>query len=270
MRAAIFFATVSLSALATFPSKAATDDFHPNYNPLKVEQLNVTTGGNGNKNKYKVDGVEIELTEKEKILAKNWSLSESDWAKYKYIMEFTPRGLWTPDLDPPIALGNMAKTPEERLYYARIMTNIEMSRRQREALMTEAGEFAAKEYANNGIIPQPKQPTGLAAVLTNNRNKLRSIFVDLRNCNQDCKVFLTLALSSSSSKTKVDMHFTGGDESEAKVLLKSIGVDEQVITRKAISISAQLHNPTIEKYRNGGTVPYYINKTDDKTFTKHM
>lgn len=270
MKAAIFFATVSLAAFSPLTLAVGSNGLNPTYNPLVVESLTIKNGTQTNANKYKVDGVEIELSAKDKILAKNWQLSESDWAKYKYIMEYTPRGLWTPDLDPPIALGNMAKTEEERLYYARLMTNIEMSRRGREALMTDAGVIAANEYANGGILPQPKKPTGLAAQLTQNRKKLRSVFVDIQKCSHECKVFLTLAVSSSSSQTKIDMHFTGGGEEEAKQLLKQIGVDEEKMKSKAISISAKLNNPVIAQFNDGGSIPYYINKTDEKTYIKHM
>lgn len=262
--------TLLLLAAISLPAAAITNQ-QVYTAPLKVEPLQITNSANNTlEYNYTVDGVKIELSEKDRHLARNWGLTEPDWAKYKYIMEYTPRGLWSPDLDPPIALGNMASSDQERLYYARVMTNLEMARRNREAAMTIAGEMAAKEYANGGTIPAPKKPTGLAAVLTDNRTKLRSIFVDLKRCDKDCRMFLTLSVSSSSSQTKIDMHFTGGGESEATQLLNEIGIDDFKIKQKAISISASLFNPIVEKYRAGGSVPYYINKTDEKTYTKHM
>ncbi len=228
---------------------------------LKVEKTQVINPEVGQSAfKYLVDDIEIELTDKDRRLAKNWNLTQEDWAKYLYIMEYTPRGLWTPDLDPPIALGNYAKTEEERLYYVTIMNGLEEDRRKRELAL----EGTSIRYIKSNLAGQT-QPTktGMAAKLTENRDTLRSVFVDLRNCDSDCKMFVTMAIATSPSSTKLDIHFTNAGTSEANRFLKDIGITEERKAAKAISVNAAPINAAVLRFANGGKVPYYIIKNDE-------
>ncbi|MGR5296843.1 hypothetical protein ACPV5U_24515 [Vibrio mediterranei] len=210
--------------------------------------------------KYLVDDIEIEMSEKDRHLAKNWNLTQEDWAKYLYIMEYTPRGLWTPDLDPPIALGNYARTEEERLYYVKIMNSLEENRRKRE-LALEATSIRHIKSTLAGA--QQSQQSGMAAKLTENRDTLRSVFIDLKNCNNDCKIFVTMAIATSPASTKLDIHFTNAKPSEANRFLKDIGITDERREAKAISVNAAPINAAVLRFSNGGKLPYYIIKNDE-------
>ncbi|MFL7013627.1 hypothetical protein [Enterovibrio norvegicus] len=238
---------------------------------LEVTQSKIIDSELGNsKYQYQINGIEIELTESEKHKAKNWRLTEQDWAKYKYVMEYLPRGLWTPNLDPPIVLGNLAATDEERLRLAKIQNAIEMERMKGEADFAKAVTLLAY-MENPSSNPNYQTPrTGIAAKLPSNKDTLRSIFVDLKTCDSQCKTFITLALASSSSSTKIDLHVTGGNERATLDLLNQIGINENKIRSKSISISASIKNPAVEKFRNGGTVPFHLTKTGEETLRSHM
>lgn len=228
---------------------------------LKVERTQIVNPDVGKSAiKYLVDDIEIELTDKDRRLAKNWNLTQEDWAKYLYIMEYTPRGLWTPELDPPIALGNYATTEEERLYYVKIMNGLEENRRQRELAL----EATSIRHIKNTLAGQSQpQQTGMAAKLTENRDTLRSVFVDLKNCNSDCRMFVTMAIATSPASTKLDIHFTNARPSEANRFLKEIGITDERKEAKAISVNAAPINAAVLRFSNGGKVPYYIIKNDE-------
>lgn len=234
--------------------------------PLQVEETQIIDSSTGNSEySYEVDGVEIEITKKDQIRAKNWNLSHSDWAKYKYLMEYTPRGMWTKDLDPPLALGNAAQTDKDRYYYLDIQNKIEMARTQADAKMTAA----TKRLVTAQMPHERTQVSQFQSQLQKNKDTLRSLFVDLNNCDAQCKTFVTLAIASTSSSTQLDMHFNGGIENDAKDWLLEIGVDENKIRRKGINITAANRNAIVEQFSNGSSGAFYLNKTESGT-TRHQ
>lgn len=86
------------------------------------------------------------LTDAERSLARQWSLTDADWLKYKAIMA-GPRGIWSPNLDPLTALGIHATTDSERDYYAEIWTRVEMARTEGELAFERARAAAARRIA---------------------------------------------------------------------------------------------------------------------------
>lgn len=238
--------------------------------PLEVKQTQIIDSTSGlSTNSYEVDGIEIALTKEDQIKARNWNLSNTEWAQYKYVMQYTPRGVWTPNLDPPIVLGNLAKTDEERRRYGRLMNELERARQKGEINFQLAANSTLYDMNPSLSKKKHKQETGLAKALPGNFNKLRSIFVDIKACNAECKKFVTLAVASTSSVTKLDIHATNGNEKNVINLLNDIGLSIADIQARNITINAKRHNPMVEQYRNGGKVPYYINRTDDETTRLH-
>ncbi|EGR4213921.1 hypothetical protein DDN60_15405 [Vibrio cholerae] len=240
--------------------------------PLKVEQTQVLDQSTGNSQyTYKVDGIEIELSEKDKHRAKNWNLTDSDWAKYKYLMEYTPRGLWTPDLDPPLALGNASQTESDREYYIRIQNQIEKQRIAADEAMTSTTnriEMVGQYSRQQKMSPLRAQLNQSKENQSQPKDTLRSIFVDLKACDSECKTFITLAVASSSSSTQLDMHFTGGDESDSRKFLNQIGINENKMNSKGININASYMNESVLKFKGNGSLPFYLNKTEEGT-TRH-
>ncbi|WP_318521220.1 hypothetical protein [Photobacterium leiognathi] len=81
---------------------------------------------------FENDAVNIDLSKADQVKAKNFGLTNEEYAKYKYLMEYTPRGKWTKDIDPVVALGVSAKTQSERMKYARLMYEQRKARTQNE------------------------------------------------------------------------------------------------------------------------------------------
>lgn len=261
----ITISLVSVAAALAFSANSAV------YVPkLEVQQNKVIDSKTGNTNvTYAVDGIDIELTKEDRAKAKNWNLNDSDWAKYKYAIAYTPRGIWTPNLDPPIVLGNLATTDADRAYYGRIMNNLETNRREREVAFQKAAN-RVNRLDNVGLqnISPPRE--GLSKVLPEQFQKLRSIFLDLDDCEVECKTFITLAIASTSSITKLDIHATNGTENQLFDLLGKLGLNQEEIENRKITIKANRNNPLVKKFSNGGRVPFYINRNDSETTRYHI
>jgi integrating conjugative element protein (TIGR03759 family) len=238
---------------------------------LKVKSIQVMDNATGDtKTKHYVDDIEITLSKKDKVRAKNWNLTESEWAKYKYAIEYMPRGQWTPNLPAPIVLGNLAKTEQERLHYARVMNNIERDRRDRELRFQLTGIAQLGEFDPTLHPDYVKPKVGLARMLPENLTKLRSIFIDMEHCEVECKKYVTLKIASTSNITKLDIHATNSSTHEVKQMLLGMGIDENRMARKNITINAKLVNKEVLKHNEGRTEPFVMMRDDDGTTKQFM
>lgn len=259
------YSLVATAAVLAFSANSAL--YVP---PLEVTQTQIIDNATGKStNTYQVDGIEIELSKEDKTKARNWNLSNSEWAQYKYAMEYTPRGTWSPNLDPPIVLGNLADTDEERRRYGRLMNELERARQKREINFQLAANSTLSEMNPLLTNASRKQESGLAKDLPGSFDKLRSIFVDINTCDASCKKFITLAVASTSSSTKLDIHATNGNEIDVTNLLSDIGLSLADLQVRQVTINAHRNNPMIERYRDGGKVPFFINRTDQETTRYH-
>lgn len=229
---------------------------------------------NGNEQlSYEIDGQNIQLTEKEKVLAKNWRLKEEEYARYKYIMEFTPRGLWSPDIDPPIALGNEAETEQERLHYARIMNDIELDRRDSEMKFQQAGikdiderlnaqgyvKLKDREYPKKGEFSKSLPPGKLT---------LRSLFVDMENCDQDCKLWVMKQMLIVSKTVQLDLYIANGSEYSDADLYKELSINPAKVQNGSVNISRD--STTYKTYQKGWKTPFLIQRNDKGTTRKGL
>lgn len=259
------FIIASFFFIATNPLMANTIHIAP----LKVERTQVVDTQTGNSSvTFAVDGIEIELTEKDKVKARNWNLNHSDWAKYLYIMEYTPRGLWTPDLDPPLALAHASTDIKDIEKYVAIQNAIETHRMKMDYKLDEVTN---RLLSVGAFSPQP-QLSALQSQLIENKTALRSVFVDLRQCERECRMFVTLTVASTSSSMQLDMHFTGGSQRDAEKLLNDIGITEQEMKRRAIQINATFNNEVVERIRSSRnlSLPFAITKTEEGTTVREM
>ena len=90
------------------------------------------------------------LTEKDRSLARQWMLSETDWVKYKQIMS-GPRGIWSPGLDPITALGVSETDPQERKRYAELWIKMETRRAELEMAFEVERQRAANRILGNQL-----------------------------------------------------------------------------------------------------------------------
>ncbi len=97
-----------------------------------------------------------DLTAQEQTRAAAFGLTVQEYLQYKTLMQGT-RGVWTPNLDPVLALGLTAQTPQERTYYARLYAQQQHDRVTQELAFEQAYSQAfANLYPNEtpvGALP---------------------------------------------------------------------------------------------------------------------
>lgn len=232
-------------------------------NKIHVAELKVKTtqviglDGKSQETKYEVDGIEIELTPSDRAKAKNWNLRNEDWVKYKYAMEYTPRGIWSPDLDPPIVLGNLSKTEAERARYSRVMNALELDRRHREIAfqLTAIYELPTEE------ADEIKPSTALSRALPPEKTILKSIFIDTATCEKECIHFVLLETAGTSTRTKLNIIFTTDDKSKQEKILLGAGITNTKIRDKQITVVTDAE--TTQQYREGFDFPFLIIQNDE-------
>ncbi|MFH0267340.1 hypothetical protein [Vibrio rumoiensis] len=247
--------TIFIAMMFTANVSLASQSLHVAELQVKTNQV-INPETKQTETTFKVDDYEVVLTKDDYQRAKNWNLSATDWAKYKYAIEFTPRGKWTPDLDPPIVLGNLAKTEAERIKYAKIMNELELDRRSREiAFQLSAISVLPKETPN-----QPEQQSRLKSVLPADKSILKSIFIDTETCDSSCNEFLLKESAGTSSRTKLNIIFTTESTSKQASILSSAGLNKEKISDKGITVTT--NNEIAEKYKANNTYPYVIIQDD--------
>ena len=85
----------------------------------------------------------------DKARAKSWRLSEKEYGRYKLLKETTPRGIWTPNIDPLTLLGVEARTEQERIKYARIFNQVELERTKKDIAFGAAQNADLKRLSPN-------------------------------------------------------------------------------------------------------------------------
>jgi len=84
--------------------------------------------------------------------ARNWGLTNTEWARYKLLMHGT-NGRYYARLTPPEVLGINADTPENLKYFAELAAKQEHDKIEKELRFNMAfNEAARRLYANEPII----------------------------------------------------------------------------------------------------------------------
>ena len=231
----------------------------------------ISTGGD--RLIYTIDGIDISLTKEDKVKSKNWMLKESEYAQYLYIMKYTPRGLWSPDIDPPIALGNEATTENERMYYAHLMNGLEWERRQKEGVFQLAGITDIDNRLNAlGFIKEEDRPKiikgDFSQSLPGKKLILRSLFVDMENCEKDCRLWVTKQMMQVSKKVQLDLYVANASSFTDSALYKLLTINPKKVVNGDINISRS--SEMVELYRKGWETPFLIQRDDDKTTRKGL
>lgn len=101
-----------------------------------------------------------------KSFAKTWDITDSDISRYQAIMK-GKRGVWSPDIDPLLALGVHAQNSAERQRFAELYVKAEFERTERELAFQREVDAAWKRLypttlpvsglraAANKAIPEP-------------------------------------------------------------------------------------------------------------------
>lgn len=182
-----------------------------------------------NDNEFDINGLKIELSELEKHKAKNWKLTNEQYARYKYIMMATPRGTFTPNLDPITVLGNESRTEMERMHFARLAMNLEQKRVNGELLF----QIAANDYGE-----EMAKALGIKDKNDEKENKnLISIFIDASDCGENsvCQKFLTNMIGGQSKSSAMVIYYKNGLQN-LRNAIKEMGFDDEKLKEKDIKI----------------------------------
>ncbi|WP_444928296.1 TIGR03759 family integrating conjugative element protein (plasmid) [Microbulbifer sp. TRSA002] len=154
----------------------------------------------------------VTLTEKDKNLAKQWMLLETDWVKYKEIMS-GPRGIWSPGLDPITALGVSETDPQERKRYAELWIKIESRRAELEMAFEVERQRAASRVLGDQLAVNNSSWIRQWEQKQVEVNKQVVLFVD-SNCKEDCKTMFEELHASVGDNARLDIYFKQGATSE--------------------------------------------------------
>lgn len=240
---------------------------------VQVSVANANGVKGENRTIYTIDDIDISLTKTDKVKAKNWRLKESEYAQYLYIMKYTPRGMWSPDIDPPIALGNEATTEDERMYYAHIMNGIEWDRRQKEGQFQLTG---IRDIDNRldalGFVKAKDRPKlikgDFSKTLPGDKLILRSLFVDMDECKKDCREWVAKQMMQVSKKVQLDLYVANATSHTDSSLYKLLTIDPSKVVNGDINISRS--SDMVKMYSKGWDTPFLIQRNDQKTTRKGL
>src|SRR5690606_2249763 len=154
----------------------------------------------------------LKLSDHEKSLAKQWMLTESDWVKFKQIMQ-GPRGIWSPGLDPITALGVSETDPKERRRYAELWIKIESRRAELEIAFEVERQQAASRILGDQLAINN---TGWIQEWEQKRDEIKkevAFFVDAK-CKEECRSIFDELEASVGNNSRLDIYFKEGATSE--------------------------------------------------------
>lgn len=192
---------------------------------------------------FEIEGFDVKLNQKDKALAKSFLLTDREFARYKYIMEYTPRGYWTPDIDPVTALGVSASTEQERVRYANIAYQLKNSRDEKQnafyktALHTER----LNNPNSNRWKTNNEMKFGFSETLPSNKQSLTSVFLKPADCKADenCIDFVLNLITSNSTYNKTDFYFVKSSPSEISDFVVSLNLDTNKIENGDITLNIE-------------------------------
>ncbi len=139
----------------------------------------------------------------DKARAKSWRLTEKEYGRYRLLKETSPRGIWTPNIDPITLLGVESRTEQERLKYARLFNQIELARTKQDIAFGFAQNEDVKRLSpNSNAFKSYLEQRDERRVNYMNINKISQgspdsnadykstsylVYIDLlRDCEKDC------------------------------------------------------------------------------------
>lgn len=96
--------------------------------------------------------------------AKDWHLTESEWAKYQKLMQ-SAAGLWYRGLSPPAVLGMYADSPEDEKHFAEVYAQQEHKKVEQELAFNKAAFNAMRQLYSNEPMIKPFDITPFSPLL---------------------------------------------------------------------------------------------------------
>ncbi|WP_105903537.1 hypothetical protein [Vibrio gangliei] len=212
-----------------------------------------------------VNGFGIELSEKDKAIAESFLLTNEEMAKFKYIMEYTPRKYWTPNISPIVALGAEAKSDEERRHYAELAYKLKEEREKKELQFARIGVQVEMEH--NEVMRSWKSKTtskfGFAEQLPENKTSLTSLFINAANCDasKKCKEFVSDLVLSNSTNNKLDIYFKDSSNKQITDFAYNNGIKSSAVSSGSITLNienGEIANSKLTKYK----IPFAVTQSN--------
>ena len=177
-----------------------------------------------------------DLTDYEKDLAKQWMLKESDWKKYKKLMD-GPRGIWSPGLDPITALGVSETNESERKRYAELWMKIETRKVELElAFEVERMAAAQRLHGDRKLVENDAWIDEWRKNHTRVKTKISAFVED--SCIDDCKTFYRQLSDSVGDNAVLDIYFAPGATAEtAGKWAESMNIDPEIVKTRKITLN---------------------------------
>ena len=162
--------------------------------------------------------------------AASWGLTEQEWTRFEQI-QASPRGFWSPNLDPLTALGVEAQTDQERQRYAELQVALEAKRAERE-LAYQNAYTAAWTKLFPGLLPiqgmaSPPPTSSVAA-------PRQALFVE-----DHCSACTAEAQRLQSSNTAFDLYLVGsqGEDERVRSWARQADIDPAKVQRRQITLN---------------------------------
>ena len=162
--------------------------------------------------------------------ATNWGLTEQEWTRFEQI-QASPRGFWSPNIDPLTALGVEAETDQERQRYAELQVALEAKRAERELAYQNAYTAAwAKLFP--GLLPiqgMASPPRASSSV-----EPRQALFVE-----DHCPACTAEAQRLQSSDTAFDIYLVGsqGEDERVRRWARQADIDPAKVQRRQITLN---------------------------------
>jgi integrating conjugative element protein (TIGR03759 family) len=162
--------------------------------------------------------------------AASWGLTTQEWTRFEQI-QASPRGVWSPNLDPLTALGIEAQTDSERQRYAELQVKLEAKRAERELAYQHAYSAAwAKLFP--GWLPIQ----GMASSFPASASIMArlALFVE-----HPCPACAAEAQRLQNNDTAFDLYLVGshGEDDRVRRWATHAGIDPIKVQRRQITLN---------------------------------
>lgn len=162
--------------------------------------------------------------------AASWGLTEQEWTRFEQI-QASPRGFWSPNLDPLTALGVEAETDQERQRYAELQVALEAKRAERELAYQNAYTASwAKLFPGLLPIEGMASPSPTSSVVA----PRQALFVE-----DHCPACTAEAQRLQSSDTAFDIYLVGsqGEDERVRRWARQANIDPARVQRQQITLN---------------------------------
>lgn len=209
-----------------------------------------------NVNSFDVEGIQVDNG-----FLEAWGIDKTEYRRFMYLKDNTPRGIYTPSANPLYYLGMEARTDAERKKYAKLIAKMEFENVQKMQMLNREILLASKQIFGSGQAVDlsigeslKKEMDPLSSLLGNKQQNPslatgRDLFVSL-DCDDCIKKFKGLMgqLSVGTINT-IDIVFPATVEDiDIKRWAYKAGVSPELNDRKVIGLRRAGENEKVDTY----------------------